>query len=177
MNFLNIQFLFFRTTGNELQLEVWRTNPPIQSRSTHHNHNRPVPLPTEPIISPPKTKTIQNANRQVLPPNINEARGGTNSQKQLIPSKSATTSSNANSNINQNKNKISTVVSSTSSSGPSSSRNNCQNHHPPTSILKTPAPPPPKSIETTNSTQPQQPQQGSAWRIRFNIEVGQGTYV
>jgi len=52
---------------------------------------------------------------------------------------------------------------------------------PPTSILKPPPPAPPVSSSNLGNSCPSQSQQpttaSSSWRIRFNIEVGQGTFV
>lgn len=176
----------FRTTGEVLQLEVWRTTPPIQSRSAnHHCQNRHVPL-QEPIPPPPpKSSSVAVANTSTARPipNINEGR-----QHQQTPASATITTTttidnslkrniNANANINQGH-----VVSAPAAAASTPKSRTQSSQPPPTSILKPPPPAPPttlgKSGGENTTSQPQQSQPGSSsWRIRFNIEVGQGTYV
>ncbi|XP_021948773.2 uncharacterized protein LOC110846360 isoform X4 [Folsomia candida] len=169
-----------KTTGEVLQLEVWRTTPPIQSRSAnHHCQNRHVPL-QEPIPPPPpKSSSVAVANTSTARPipNINEGR-----QHQQTPASATITTTttidnslkrniNANANINQGH-----VVSAPAAAASTPKSRTQSSQPPPTSILKPPPPAPPttlgKSGGENTTSQPQQSQPGSSsWRIRFNIEL------
>lgn len=181
-----------RSTGNDLELEVWRTTPPIASRSSHQRHNQaqlvpetiPVPKPKQSAVHSkpePKPRQIPNINEkpQVPPlerqPSKPQIPVSTPSQSKQQPK---TSSNNSNNNVNTN-----IIATSQHNHVASAVPSRLQCPPVPMSILKPPPPAPSVTAATTSHvhqhlpTSNQQPQTGSSWRIRFNIEVGQGTYV
>ncbi|ODN06467.1 PDZ and LIM domain protein 7 [Orchesella cincta] len=184
-----------KSTGMELHLEIWRKHPHVASPLPPHMTSANIPHPVHPaaLIQPPPTHppgTISS-----LPPSNNKpvvANPSSTDYRDQRPTahNSTTTALPQNSSYNCNGIKNTTPgLPNTTAAAPGglvAVHNPLLNRitpqpPPPTSILKPPPPAPPVSSSNLGNSCPSQSQQpttaSSSWRIRFNIEVGQGTFV